>query len=155
MSHKVLMVCLGNICRSPLAHGILESKVHHSIFVDSAGTAGYHIGELPDKRSIAAAKNHGIDISRQRCRQFTENDFTTFDAIYVMDQSNFDNVIKLAPNELCKQKVKLILNEIHPNKNLEIPDPYYGGTSGFEEVFNMLNKACGVIAKKTKWNNLQ
>lgn len=145
---KVVMVCLGNICRSPLAEGILQSKVSSNIFVDSAGTANYHVGQLPDKRSIAVAKKHGIDISKQRCNHFSNKHFEEFDHIYVMDKSNYENVIKLAPSEEAKQKVKLILNELYPNQNLEVPDPYYGGEDGFENVFQMLDEACEVIAKK-------
>ena len=145
---KVVMVCLGNICRSPLAEGILQSKVSKNIFVDSAGTANYHVGEMPDKRSIAVAKKHGIDISGQRCKHFTSNHFKEFDYIYVMDESNYENVLKLAPTEEAKQKIKLILNETSPNLNLEVPDPYYGGADGFEDVYQMLDKACSVIAKK-------
>lgn len=147
---KVVMVCLGNICRSPLAEGILQSKVSENIFVDSAGTANYHVGQLPDKRSIAVAKKHGIDISKQRCNHFSVKHFEDFDHIYVMDQSNYNNVIKLAPSEKAKQKVKLILNESHPIKNLEVPDPYYGGDDGFENVFKMLDEACEIIANKLK-----
>ncbi len=147
---KVVMVCLGNICRSPLAEGILQSKVGDSIFVDSAGTANYHVGELPDRRSIAVAKNHGIDITKQRCKHFTKKHFEQFDYIYVMDKSNYENVIQLATSDTDKQKVKLILNESHPNQNLEVPDPYYGGDDGFEKVFQMLDEACEVIAQKIK-----
>jgi protein-tyrosine phosphatase len=150
MMTKVVMVCLGNICRSPLAEGILQSKVDKNVFVDSAGTANYHVGEMPDKRSIAVAKKHGIDISNQRCKHFTSKHFDEFDYIYVMDKSNYENVIKLAPNVSAKQKVKLILNELTPNENLEIPDPYYGGDDGFEDVFQMLDKACDVIVGKLK-----
>ncbi len=145
---KILMVCLGNICRSPLAEGILKSKVDaNKIFVDSAGTAGYHKGELPDSRSIAVAKKYGIDITNQRSRQFQISDFDTFDIIYAMDNSNYDNIVKLARNKSDIQKVKLILNEIS-NENLNVPDPYYGGTNGFENVFQMLDKVCDVIASK-------
>lgn len=144
------MVCLGNICRSPLAEGILQSKVANRIVVDSAGTAGYHVGEMPDRRSIAVAKKHGIDISKQKCRQFTSDDFVNFNYIYVMDKSNYENVIQLAPTEEAKQKVKLILNELTPNQDLEVPDPYYGGDAGFENVFQMLDKACNAIVHKLK-----
>ena len=147
---KVVMVCLGNICRSPLAEGILQSKVDDTIFVDSAGTADYHVGELPDRRSIAVAKKHGIDITKQRCKHFTKKHFKQFDYIYVMDKSNYENVIQLAISDADKQKVKLILNESHPNENLEVPDPYYGGDDGFEKVFQMLDEACEIIASKIK-----
>lgn len=144
------MVCLGNICRSPLAEGILRSKLSEKFIVDSAGTGGWHAGELPDKRSIAIAKLKGLDISNQRARQFKISDFTTFDHIFVMDNTNFKEVLALAPNEATKSKVKLILNEISPNDNNDVPDPYYGGIDGFENVYNMLDQACDEIARKLK-----
>lgn len=150
MSVKILMVCLGNICRSPLAEGILRSKLSEKFIVDSAGTGGWHAGELPDKRSIAIAKLKGLDISNQRARQFKISDFTTFDHIFVMDNTNFKEVLALAPNEATKAKVKLILNEIFPNDNIDVPDPYYGGVDGFENVYNMLDQACDEIARKLK-----
>lgn len=151
MPKKVLMVCLGNICRSPLAEGILQSKISKdTCLVDSAGTANYHVGDAPDYRSIAVAKKHGIAIQNQKCRQLTLTDFETFDFIYVMDKNNYTNVIKLAPNKAAKEKVKFILNELYPNQNLEVPDPYYGGIDGFEEVFQLLDKACTELAQKLK-----
>ncbi|MCL9769196.1 low molecular weight phosphotyrosine protein phosphatase [Flavobacterium sp. HXWNR69] len=150
MATKILMVCLGNICRSPLAEGIMRSKLSEEFIVDSAGTGGWHAGELPDKRSIATAKNRGLDITNQRARQFKKSDFETFDHIFVMDNSNFKDVLALAPNEEAKSKVKLILNEIFPNENVDVPDPYYGGLDGFENVFDMLDQACEEIARKLK-----
>lgn len=150
MSSKILMVCLGNICRSPLAEGIMRAKLSKDFIVDSAGTGGWHAGELPDKRSISTAKNRGLDITSQRARQFKISDFNTFDYIYVMDNSNYKDVMALAPNEEVKSKVKLILNELFPNENVDVPDPYYGGQDGFENVFDMLNEACDVIAGKLK-----
>ena len=148
MATKILMVCLGNICRSPLAEGIMRSKLSEDFTVDSAGTGGWHAGELPDKRSIATAKNRGLDITNQRARQFKKNDFEIFDHIFVMDNSNYKDVLALAPNEEAKSKVKLILNEILPNENVDVPDPYYGGQDGFENVFDMLDQACEEIARK-------
>lgn len=145
---KILMVCLGNICRSPLAEGILKSKVSENIFVDSAGTAAWHSGNLPDNRSIAIAKKNGIDLTNQKARQFLIEDFDQFDQIYVMDRSNYVTVCRLAPNEEALNKVELILNESKPGKNLEVPDPYYGGENGFEDVFNLLNEACNNIKNK-------
>ena len=140
---KILMVCLGNICRSPLAQGILENKLDPRKFiVASAGTAGYHIGKLPDERSIDIARKNGINITNQRAAQFKKSDFDTYDHIFVMDISNYENVIDLATNESQKQKVQLILNEIHPNSNSEVPDPYYGGNDGFRHVYNLLDEAC-------------
>ena len=143
------MVCLGNICRSPLAEGILRSKVHkNEFFVDSAGTAAYHVGNLPDVRSIEIASKFGIDLTNQKARKFTVKDFDTFDVIYAMDDSNYLNILSLSRNNEDAQKVKMILNEAHPTKNLSVPDPYYGGTSGFEDVYKMLDEACELIAKK-------
>ena len=150
MAAKILMVCLGNICRSPLAEGIMRAKLSKDFIVDSAGTGGWHAGELPDKRSISTAKNRGLDITSQRARQLKISDFDTFDYIYVMDNSNYKDVMALAPNDEAKSKVKLILNELFPNENVDVPDPYYGGQDGFENVFDMLNEACDVIAGKLK-----
>jgi protein-tyrosine phosphatase len=150
---KVLMVCLGNICRSPLAEGILKSKVYlHKTFIDSAGTGDYHVGEKPDPRSISIANIHGIDITNQKARQFSVKDFENFDLIYVMDQSNYENVIALARNEDDKSKVKMILNEVFPEEDLDVPDPYTGGDFGFKNVYNMLDQACDVIAEKLNPN---
>lgn len=143
------MVCLGNICRSPLAEGILKSKLDkNSFFVDSAGTGGWHSGEHPDKRSVKIAKKYGIDISDQRARQFSVRDFDEFDYIYVMDSSNYKNVMALAPNHEAKNKVKMIMNEHSVDENTDVPDPYYGGENGFEDVYQMLDKACTAIKSK-------
>lgn len=143
---KILMVCLGNICRSPLAEGILSEKaINLDIEVDSAGTAGYHIGKQPDIRSIEIAKKHNIDLSNQRARQFNRADFDKFDIIYAMDTSNFAHLISLASNETERNKVRLILNEVNPESCESVPDPYYGGENGFQEVYNMLDKACDKI----------
>lgn len=148
MKTKVLMVCLGNICRSPLAEGILKSKVDPvDVFVDSAGTAGYHVGNPPDKRSVAVAQKHGLDISNQKCRQFSKNDFKEFDLIYAMDKSNFANILSLASNKDDEKKVRLLLAEVDLGFT-EVPDPYYGGTDGFENVYQMINLACEAIVKK-------
>jgi len=145
---KVLMVCLGNICRSPLAEGILKSKVNASTFVDSAGTSGYHEGSLPDKRSIEVARLNGIDITDQKSRKFSVEDFDHFDLIYAMDDSNYQNILKLSRNQTDQDKVKMILNESHPGENLSVPDPYYGGDQGFVNVYRMLEDACEIIADK-------
>jgi len=143
------MVCLGNICRSPLAEGILRSKLNEdSFFVDSAGTANYHIGNSPDKRSVNIAKKYGIDISHLKGRQFSADDFDAFDFIYVMDESNYQNVIKLARNNSDIAKVSYILNEIYPNQNYNVQDPYYGGISGFDTVFKILDEACTILANR-------
>ncbi|MGI9531285.1 low molecular weight protein-tyrosine-phosphatase [Lutimonas sp.] len=146
---KVLMVCLGNICRSPLAEGILKSKTdRHFVFVDSAGTGGWHVGELPDARSIEVARANGLDISDQRCRKFTRNDFEDFDKIYVMDKSNYSDVLALAQTKQEESKVIMILNESAADLNEEVPDPYYGGDNGFQHVYDLLNDACEQIANR-------
>jgi len=148
MMSKILMVCLGNICRSPLAEGILKSKVNHlDVEVDSAGTAAYHLGEQPDIRSIEIAKKYGIDLSNQRARQFSINDFDKFDKIYAMDTSNYANIIALARDESDRDKVDLILNESNPKSFESVPDPYYGGSNGFQDVFQMLDDACNKIVE--------
>ena len=149
--NRILMVCLGNICRSPLAEGILKSKLPNDNFhIDSAGTGNYHIGKTPDARAIAIAKKHGLDISNFKGRQFEVSDFDAYDHIYVMDESNYRNVILLARNDQDKHKVNFILDEVYPNQNKSIPDPYYGGIDGFENVYNMLDEACTIIAERLK-----
>ena len=149
MPVKILMVCLGNICRSPLAEGILASKLPKDNFiVDSAGTGSWHIGHSPDKRSIAIAQLNGLCIDNQKGRQFKTSDFDKFDYIYVMDNSNYGNVINLAKTEEHKNKVYLILNELFPGENVDVPDPYFGMTNGFETVYQMLDEVTDIIAKK-------
>lgn len=149
MKVKVLMVCLGNICRSPLAEGILKSKVDtNQIQVDSAGTGGWHVGDLPDPRSIAVAKKNHIDITDQRGRKFSTYDFETYDHIFVMDNSNYRDVIALANSDEEKRKVQRILDTIFSGENVDVPDPYYGGENGFEDVFKMLDEACAKIADR-------
>ncbi|MDA9333833.1 low molecular weight phosphotyrosine protein phosphatase [Polaribacter sp.] len=147
--HKILMVCLGNICRSPIAEGVLQSKVNSDlVFVDSAETAAYHVGNAPDKRSIHIASKYNVNLKNQKARKFTATDFDSFDTIYAMDESNYQNIIKLAKNNSHISKVKLILNEVNPLSNQSVPDPYYGGTQGFEKVYMMLEEACSIIAEK-------
>ncbi|OAD91252.1 protein-tyrosine-phosphatase [Aequorivita soesokkakensis] len=149
MQTRILMVCLGNICRSPLAEGILKSKIDTSkVVVDSAGTGHWHVGDLPDKRSIAVGRKYNIDITNQRGRQFSAKDFDDFDIIYVMDNSNKENVLAMAQTDSQREKVKLILDEIFPGENVDVPDPYFGGDSGFENVFSMLDEACEQIANR-------
>ena len=149
MKIKVLMVCLGNICRSPLAEGILRSKIDSSqVMVDSAGTGGWHAGELPDARSVAVAKKNGLDITDQRARKFKREDLDLFDHIYVMDNSNYRDVLQLASTAQQQQKVKMILNLVFPGENVDVPDPYYGGNQGFDQVYAMLDEACDIIASE-------
>ena len=149
MPVKILMVCLGNICRSPLAEGILASKLPTDKFlVDSAGTGSWHVGRAPDNRSVATAQKNGLNISNQRGRQFSKSDFDTFDYIFVMDYSNYRDVIHLAKNENQKEKVQLILDAVYPNENVDVPDPYYGMANGFDMVYEMLDEACEIIAQR-------
>ena len=155
MVTKILMVCLGNICRSPLAEGILASKLPSDKFIiDSAGTGDWHVGSQPDKRSIAIAKQKGLDISCQKARQFTIQDFIEYDYIFAMDGSNYQNILALAPNQKSKEKVKLILNELFENENADVPDPYFGLENGFEIVYEMLDEVCENIADKLKKKHL-
>ena len=141
MPVRVLMVCLGNICRSPLAEGILSSKTStDAIFVDSAGTAGYHVGNPPDPRSVEVAASHGIDISRQRCRRFSQADFDEFDFIFAMDRENLLHLQGLARSEADREKVSLLLQAAEMEEE-EVPDPYYGGEDGFLHVFRMIDRA--------------
>jgi protein-tyrosine phosphatase len=134
---KILMVCLGNICRSPLAEGIMANKVDGmDVEVDSAG--------------IKIARKYDINISNLRGRQFVEEDFDRFDKIYVMDESNYNNVVRLARNDDDIAKVDYILNETDPGENYEVPDPYYGGDAGFENVYQMLDEATNQILNKLK-----
>ena len=143
------MVCLGNICRSPLAEGILKSKIDsNNVYVDSAGTGHWHIGKKPDLRSIEVAKKHQLDITDQRGRQFSKQDFDDFDYIFVMDNSNKKDVLSIARNDSDKEKIYLILNEIFPNENMDVPDPYYGGSEGFQNVYRMLDLSCDSIANR-------
>lgn len=149
MAIKVLMVCLGNICRSPLAEGILSSKLPKKKFIiDSAGTGDWHVGRQPDERSIKEALKNNIDISFQKGKQFKTADFEYYDYIYVMDNSNYRDIIALATRPDQINKVQLILNELFPGENVDVPDPYYGLQNGFQTVFKMLDEACEVIAKK-------
>lgn len=139
---KILLVCLGNICRSPLAEGLMRKAILDrglDWVVDSAGTAGHHQGEAPDSRSVAVARENGLDISRQRSRKFLAEDFQNFDHILVMDSSNYNNVLRLAKTEEDKSKVELLLNLSHPGENRQVPDPYYEG--GFQGVYDMIELA--------------
>jgi protein-tyrosine phosphatase len=141
---KILMVCLGNICRSPLAEGIMQHLAKENGLdwhIDSAGTGNWHVGEGPDHRSTRTAQEHGIDISQQVCRQFNVNDFDDFDQIFVMDSNNFSDIIALARNEEDIKKVKLLLGD------KIVPDPYYDDKQ-FEPVFNLIEEGCREIIKQ-------
>ncbi|MDG2226523.1 MAG: low molecular weight phosphotyrosine protein phosphatase [Flavobacteriales bacterium] len=145
------MVCLGNICRSPLAEGVLQEKLNRKgldIKVDSAGTGGWHVGQRPDLRAIAIANKYGVDISHQKARQFSPTDFQEFDIIYAMDGSNLSDIVALAKSSEDIEKVGLILDELNVENNNYVPDPYYGGDEGFEKVYQLLDAACEIITKK-------
>ena len=145
----ILMVCLGNICRSPLAEGVLAAKCEHlPVVVDSAGTSAHHIGEGPDHRSVHIATINGIDIGDQRARKLMKSDLEDFDLIFAMDSANYNNILKLASNTGDREKVHLILNESTPGENTAVPDPYYGGDQGFENVYRLLDAACEEIKNK-------
>ncbi|MFZ9731783.1 MAG: low molecular weight protein-tyrosine-phosphatase [Schleiferiaceae bacterium] len=143
---RVLMVCLGNICRSPVAQGIFEAELHqrfgsqHGWTVDSAGTVATHQGEAPDPRSQASARRVGVDISGQQSRPLRNSDFDEFDHILVMDRSNYADVLLRAP-EVAKSKVSMILEASFPGEGREVPDPYWGGDQGFEQVVQLLQHA--------------
>lgn len=147
---KILMVCLGNICRSPLAEGILKQKAQeHDLEweVDSAGTGAWHIGERPDRRSIAKAHEYGIDITAQRARQLKPEDLSYFDLILTMDESNYRHAFQLASSKEQEAKVKMIMDYVSPGQRIDVPDPYWDD-DGFEQVYQMLERACGVIVEK-------
>ena len=147
---KILMVCLGNICRSPLAEGILRSKISEKHIVASAGTISFHEGSPPDKRSTKIAKEYGVDISHQRANYFTEKHLEDFDKIFCMDLKNLEDVLSKAKSEEQRNKVSLIMEEVGvlSDEKIEVPDPYYGDMSDFEKVYQMLDQACEVIAEK-------
>lgn len=148
---NILMVCLGNICRSPLAEGVMQHLIDQKGLnwtVDSAGTSGFHNGALPDMRSIAVAKDYGIDITNQHSRKFVSEDFDRFDHIYVMDSSNYQNVVKLARSDDHRSKVSLLLNAAEPGLNRNVPDPYYEG--GFDGVYQMIDKACKALVSQAQ-----
>ncbi|WP_089998596.1 low molecular weight protein-tyrosine-phosphatase [Chryseobacterium taichungense] len=145
---KILMVCLGNICRSPLAEGIMKAKAPKDFLIDSAGTISLHEGEHPDKRAIKTAAHHGIDISKQRSRSIIANDFEIFDKIYCMDVDVLADVVSKARNEDQRQKVSLFLEALGDHQNAEVPDPYWGDMTDFEDVFQLLDRGCESILKE-------
>jgi protein-tyrosine phosphatase len=150
---KILMVCLGNICRSPLAEGILQDKVKKANLdweIDSAGTNGYHAGEAPHKLSQKVAKLHGIDISNQKARRFVAEDFLKFDKIYAMAEDVVEEMHRIARNKFDPKKVELLMNELYPGKNKDVPDPWSGPESGYHTAYTMIDEACDAIIKNAE-----
>jgi len=146
---RILMVCLGNICRSPLAEGILRDKIEKQgieAVVESAGTGDYHVGEPADPRSVEVASKNEIDINSHTARQIRVSDFDDYDFIYAMDKSNHQNILKLARSDKDRAKVKILMNEVMPGENQDVPDPYFGGKHGFDNVFKMIDLACDKIS---------
>ncbi len=153
MATKVLMVCLGNICRSPMAEGLLRHKIQElnlDVETDSAGTSGIHIGSKPDHRMIDTAAKYGVDISDLRARQFQASDLETFDYVFAMDKENQRNMLALAKNETQQNKVKLFLEQVNYPELSEVPDPYYGDQAAFEFVFNLLDEATDTFIETLK-----
>lgn len=147
---KILMVCLGNICRSPLAEGIMQHKAIKAGLnwtVDSAGTGNYHIGQPPHELSQKIAKINGIDICSQQCRQFVKEDMKRFDKIYAMDKDIYNDIKRISRDFWDTSKTSLLMNEVYPGENMDVPDPWFGTEKNYHEVYAMINKACdGIIA---------
>ena len=152
---KVLMVCLGNICRSPLGEGILQHKANEAgldWIVDSAGTGNYHIGDPPHRLSQKVAQLNGVDICSQKCRQFVKEDMLEFDKIYAMDSDVYNDIKRISRELWDPSKTDLLMNEIYPVRDIDVPDPWYGGEKDFHEVYNMISKACDAIIEKAPPN---
>ncbi|HEU4862027.1 MAG TPA: low molecular weight protein-tyrosine-phosphatase, partial [Chitinophagaceae bacterium] len=152
---KILMVCLGNICRSPMAEGLLQDKARKAGLkwsVESAGTNGYHINEAPHPLSQKVARINGVDISKQRSRSFVAEDFHRFDKIYAMSDDVIDDMRRIARNSFDEKKVDLLLNELFPGQNVDVPDPWYGPEPGFHQAYKLIEEACEAIIKKASPN---
>jgi protein-tyrosine phosphatase len=152
---KILMVCLGNICRSPLAEGILQDKAFKAGLrwsVESAGTGSYHIGQPPHQLSQKVAKINGLDICNQRARKFVPEDFDRFDKIYALAKDVLHEIKGIAKNKFDESKVDLLMNELYPGKNMDVPDPWSGPEKGYHEVYKLIEAACDAIIKKTSPN---
>lgn len=155
---KILMVCLGNICRSPLAEGILQQKAFKAGLtwsIESAGTNNYHTGEAPHPLSQKVARLNGIDISKQRARRFTADDFAVYDKIYALAEDVLDEIKRIAKNKFDAGKTDLLMNELYPGKNMDVPDPWYGPEPGYHEVYTLIDKACDAIIEKYTVTNIQ
>jgi protein-tyrosine phosphatase len=148
---KILMVCLGNICRSPLAEGILQDKAFKAGLtwsIESAGTNSYHTGEPPHPFSQKIARLNGIDISKQRARRFTADDFDVYDKIYALAEDVMDEIKRISGKKFEHSKIDLLMNELYPGKNMDVPDPWYGPEPGYHEVFKLIDKVCDKIIEK-------
>ncbi len=149
---KILMVCLGNICRSPIAEGILQDKIFKAGLtwsVESAGTNSYHIGEPPHPLSQKVARLNGLDISKQRARRFTADDFAVYDKIYALANDVMSDIRSIAGNKFDDSKIDLLMNELFPGKNMDVPDPWYGPEPGYHEVYKLISQACDAIIEKS------
>ncbi len=156
---KLLFVCMGNICRSPLAEGVFRSSAEQAgvldqIIVDSAGTHAYHVGELPDPRSMSIATAYNIDLSKQRARRVADSDFEEFDYILAMDQDNYNNLLHDCPEQF-QDRIHLFLNFAPHLNQLDVPDPYYGGSFGFERVFDLVTDASSGLLDTLLENQLK
>jgi protein-tyrosine phosphatase len=148
---KVLMVCLGNICRSPLAEGIFRDKSNYrklNIIVDSAGTSDFHVGATPDYRSIEVARKNNVDISNLTARKFAVSDFSNFDYIFVMDLNNYNELMKLTENDSQRKKIILLTEFLFPEQKIQVPDPYYGDEKDFETVYKLIEDSCEKIIEQ-------
>lgn len=148
---KILMVCLGNICRSPLAEGILRHKIQKAGLnwtVESAGTNGYHVGQAPHRLSQKVASLNGIDICQQKARKFSADDFIKYDKIYAMAEDVIDDMKVIAKNKFDAKKVDLLMNELYPGEHMDVPDPWYGPEPGYHDVYEMIDAACDSIISK-------
>lgn len=148
---KILMVCLGNICRSPLAEGILQEKAFKAGLtwsIESAGTNSYHIGEPPHPLSQKVAKLNGIDISKQRARRFKAEDIDAYDKIYALAADVMDDIKKITGKKFTQNKVELLMNELYPGQDMNVPDPWYGPEPGYHEVYSLIDKVCSKIVEK-------
>jgi protein-tyrosine phosphatase len=148
---KILMVCLGNICRSPLAEGILQEKAFKAGLnwsVESAGTNGYHTGEAPHHLSQKVAKLNGIDICNQRSRKLTSGDFDVYDKIYALAGDVKSEIKRIGKGKYDESKVELLMNELHPGSDMDVPDPWYGPEPGYHDVYKMIADACDAIIEK-------
>lgn len=155
---KILMVCLGNICRSPLAEGILQQKAFKAGLtwsIESAGTNSYHTGEPPHPLSQKVAKLNGIDISKQRARRFTADDYAVYDKVYALAEDVLDEIKRISKNKFDAGKTDLLMNELYPGKNMDVPDPWYGPEPGYHEVYKLIDKACDAIIEKYTANNIE